>query len=57
MIYIIMRPIKFKQIIRVVHIHCVWSRTLHDHIVKTWIFLSDNLTFNQGVMPFVVFCL
>ena len=49
-----MRLIKFKRIIRVVHI---LSQTLHDHIVKTWIFLCDNLTFNQGIMPFVVFCL
>ena len=54
MIQIIMRLIKFKQIIRVVH---TLSRMLHDHIVKTWIFLCDNLTFNQGIMPFVVFCL
>ena len=49
-----MRLIKSKQFVRVVHI---LSRTLHDHIVKTWIFLCDNLTFNQGIMPFVVFCL
>ena len=54
MILIIMRLIKFKRIIRVVHI---LSRTLHDHIVRTWIFLCDNLTFNQSIMPFVVFCL
>ncbi len=40
----------FKQIIRVVHI---LSRTLHDHIVKTWIFLCEKLTFNQGIMPFL----